>query len=480
MPGCGMNPFCWGELGSAIVVGGAIEDLAQAISQALSEMVITLSTFWVDMPTSNLTTVGGEASPTVAFLQSGLWYWTAALAVLGVIIGGTRMVWEQRGSHIRELLRSLLTLTLVSGMGLAVIAFLIVASDGFSSWIIDRATDGNGFASGLQAMLITGQGDTAIFMVIVLGLIGILTSVVQIVLMVVRSGMLVVLAGILPTAAAFTNTEMGKQWFQKTIAWTLAFILYKPAAAIVYAVAFRLVSGGEMAGFTGILNSITGLALMVVALFALPALLRFVTPMVGAVASGGGGGMAAGAGAAAMAAMPSGARSLGAAGRGSGSASPTPASSSSGGGSGSGGGGGGSKSSPSGSSTSGNSSGGAAPTPGGSSGGKAGGAAGGVPALAAAASSGASKAAGGRGGAPASSGGGSGAPTGGLSGGVAAASGGGAAAGGGASGAAAGARAGAAAGPAGAAVAAASKGAQAVKQVSDEAAGDGPSGSNSK
>ncbi|NOJ60960.1 hypothetical protein [Arthrobacter sp. 260] len=465
-------------------VGGAIEDLAAAISDAMAQIVLTLATFWVDMPTSNLTMADGSASPTVAFLQSGLWYWTAALAVLGVIVGGTRIVWEQRGSHVRELVRSLLTLTLVSGMGLAVIAFLIIASDGFSSWIIDQATDGDGFANAIQGMLITGQADTAIFMVIILGLIGIVTSIVQIVLMVVRSGMLVVLAGILPTTAAFTNTEMGKQWFQKTIAWTLAFILYKPAAAIVYAVAFRLVSGGEMSGFTGILNSITGLALMVVALFALPALLRFVTPMVGAVASGGGGGMAAGAGAAAMAAMPSGARSLGAAGRGSGSASPTPASSSSGGGSGSGGGGGGSKSSPSGSSTSGNSSGGAAPTPGATGGGKAGSATGGVPALAAAASSGANKAAGGGGGAPASSGGSSGSPAGGPSGGGAAASGGGAAVGGGASGAAAGARVGAAAGPAGAAagaaVAPASKGVQAVKQVSEEAAGDGPSGSNSQ
>ncbi|MBG6181848.1 hypothetical protein [Arthrobacter sp. CAN_A1] len=458
-------------------VGGAIEDLAAAISEALSEIVLNLATFWVDMPTSNLTMAGGEASPTVAFLQGGLWYWTAALAVLGVIVGGSRMVWEQRGSHVRELVRSLLTLTLVSGMGLATIAFLIVASDGFSKWIIDQATDGEGFANAIEAMLITGQADTAVFMVIILGLIGICTSIVQIVLMVVRSGMLVVLAGILPTTAAFTNTEMGKQWFQKTIGWTLAFILYKPAAAIVYAVAFRLVGGGEMSGFTGILNSITGLALMVVALFALPALMRFVTPLVGAVASGGGGGgMAAGAGAAAMAAMPSGAKSLGSAGRGGGSASPTPASSSSGGGQGSGGGGGGSKSSPSGSSTSGSSSGGAAPTPGGSSGGKAGRAAGGAPALAAAASSGANKAAGG-------SGGGGGTPTpssgsGPTGGGAAAAS------GGGASGAAAGARAGAAAGPAGAAagaaVAAASKGAQAVKQVSDEAAGDGPSGSNSK
>ncbi|MDF9279082.1 hypothetical protein P4U43_14935 [Arthrobacter sp. EH-1B-1] len=277
-----------GWIGTA--VGDAIENLARAIAESLSQVVTTLATFWVDMPTSNLTTTDGvTASPTVSFLQDGLWYWTAALAVLAVIVGGTRMVWEQRGAPVRELVRSLLTLTLVSGMGLAMIAFLIIAADGFSSWIIDQATDGTGFAPAIQAMLLTGGEEVAVFMVIILGLIGIIASVTQIVLMVVRSGMLVILAGILPTTAAFTNTEMGRQWFQKTIGWTIAFILYKPAAAIVYAVAFRLIDA-ELAGGNALLNTITGVSLMVVALFALPALLRFVTPMVGAVASGGGGG----------------------------------------------------------------------------------------------------------------------------------------------------------------------------------------------
>jgi type IV secretion system protein TrbL len=459
-PGCGFNPACWADLGVGVAVGGAIQDLADAITQALSQMVTTLSTFWVDMPTSNLTTTDGvTGSPTVSFLQDGLWYWTAALAVVAVIVGGTRMMWEQRGEPVRDLVRSLMTLTLVSGMGLAVIALLIVASDGFSSWIIDQSTDGNGFAPAIQAMIISGEGEVAIFMVIILGLVGIITSVIQIVLMVVRSGMLVILAGILPTTAAFTNTEMGKQWFQKTVGWTLAFILYKPAAAIVYATAFRLIDT-DLANANVLLNTITGVALMIVALLALPALLRFVTPVVGAIASGGGGGMAAGAlGAAATAAMPSGARSTGAAGRGGGAAAPTPASSSSGGRSSSGGDNGGkSSSSPSGSSLAGSSSTGAKPTAG--SGGKgmqgatgtgtpgpSGAPAGGVPAMAGAGVSGA-----GAGGAGA------------------------------ASGAAAGARVGAVAGPvgaaAGAAISTASKGAQAVKQVSDEAAGDGPSGSN--
>lgn len=444
---CGLiGEGCWVNDWVGSAVGDAIENLALAISEALSQIVTTLSTFWVDMPTSNLTTTDGvTASPTVAFLQGGLWYWTAALAVLAVIVGGTRMVWEQRGAPVRDLVRSLLTLTLVSGMGLAVIAFLIIAADGFSTWILDQATDGTGFAPAIQAMLLTGGEEVAVFMVIILGLIGILASVIQIVLMVVRSGMLVILAGVLPTTAAFTNTEMGRQWFQKTIGWTIAFILYKPAAAIVYAVAFRLIDA-ELSGGNTLLNTITGMALMVMALVALPALLRFVTPMVGAVASGSGGGMAAGAVGATAAAMPTGARSTGSAGRGGGSAAPIPPSSAgaSGGGGGVGGKGSGS---PSGSSIAGSGPGGARPTPGATGGSK--------------------------------NSGSSGAPVG-----VPVMAGAGAGGGGAATGATAGARAGAVAGPvgmaAGAAAQGAATGAQAVKKVSDEAAGEGPSGSNNQ
>jgi len=310
-------------------------------------MVTTLSTFWVSMPTANLTTDDGTtASGPVSFLQNGLGTWTLTLAVLAVILGGIRTVWEQRGGPLKDMLRSLLTLTLVSGLGLGVIAILVVAADAFSASIISTATDGKGFTEALKLLVLTNSAGTAVFLMIVLGLIGLLTSLVQIVLMVVRSGMLVILAGILPTTAAFTNTEMGRQWFQKAVGWTLAFILYKPAAAIVYAVAFKLM--GSSNGTNGLADSITGFALMVVAVLALPALMRFVTPMVGAVAAGSGGGAAAGA---AMGAVATGAVSMGHAGSGRGNASPTPASSSSGSGasagsasgsSGSGGGGGGS------------------------------------------------------------------------------------------------------------------------------------------
>ncbi|PNH79233.1 hypothetical protein CXZ05_20605 [Arthrobacter sp. AFG20] len=289
--------------------------------EGMSQMVTTLSTFWVSMPTVNLTSEdGATASPVVSAVNSELMPWTLALAVLAVIIGGIRMIWEQRGAPLKDLLRSLLTLTLVSAIGLGTISILVIAADAFASAIIERSTDGKGFADAFQKIAAIHTSD-AVFILIILGLIGLIASLVQIVLMVVRSGMLVILAGILPTTAAFTNTEMGRQWFQKAVGWTIAFILYKPAAAIVYSVAFLLMS--KTSGKDALIGSITGFTLMIVALFALPALMRFVTPMVGAVAAGSG--AAAGA---AVGALATGAVSMGRVGSGRGNASPTPASSS--------------------------------------------------------------------------------------------------------------------------------------------------------
>jgi type IV secretion system protein TrbL len=317
------NAICWTQQGAGNIAAGiaddAITNLAKAIMEGMSQMVTTLSTFWVSMPTVNLASADGATpSPVVSVVNSELMVWTLTLAVLAVILGAIRMIWEQRGAPLKDLLRSLITLGLVTGLGLGVISILVIAADAFSAEIIKRSTDGKGFAESMKILVLANQSGVGVFILIILGLIGLIASLVQIVLMVVRSGMLVILAGILPTTAAFTNTEMGRQWFQKAVGWTIAFILYKPAAAIVYSVAFLLM--GSNSGKNSLITSITGFTLMIVALFALPALMRFVTPMVGAVASGGG---AAGA---AVGAMATGAVSMGRSGSGKGNAAPTPAS----------------------------------------------------------------------------------------------------------------------------------------------------------
>lgn len=303
------------------------------------------------------------AGGAVLFLQSGLWWYMLVAAVVSVILGGVRMAWEQRAEPGRETVKSLLTLLVVAGSGVTIVGLLVSAADAFAVWIINSSLDCNVEANGtcfgrnMSALLALTSGPATgglgPLLIIIFGLIAILASAFQIVLMVARGGMLVVLTGILPLSASFTNTEMGRGWFKRCVAWLVAFILYKPAAAIVYAAAFQLVGTNVFTDDgSGFLAVLTGLMLMIIALFAMPALMRFVTPMVGAMAGGAGGSMAAGA----VAALPTGAMSLGRLGTGGGAPAASASSGASGssgsqgpsGGTGPTGGGGGAWSSPSG------------------------------------------------------------------------------------------------------------------------------------
>ena len=305
-----------GAVGNAAssVVGSWIQDLADAVQEALGKALASLGTLWVNVGTPNLTTSGGGPSDAVGFVQGSLWWYMGAAAVLSVIVGGARMAWERKADPGRDVLRGLVTLAVVVGAGLTTIALCVAAADGFAGWIIDGSLEGTDFGQNVATMigLSSRAGPLGPLLVIIFGLLAILASAMQIMLMVVRGGMLVILAGVLPLAAAFTSSETGRAWFRKCVGWLIAFILYKPVAAIVYATAFRLTGTDVFADNdeSGLLNVLVGLVLMILALVALPALMRFVTPMVAATAGGGG---RSALGSAALAALPSGAIAIGSA-----------------------------------------------------------------------------------------------------------------------------------------------------------------------
>ena len=298
-----------GLAGSA--AGDIIGAIAKAIMQALNQAVETVGTLWVNVGTPNLTSSAGGSSPSdaVAYIQGHLFWYTVAGAVAGVLVGCARMAWEQRASAGRDILRGLVTFVAASGAGLTVLSLAVSAADAFSGWIIGQAIPSSStFGTALTSLLglTAASSGFAAILVIVLGLFMLLASLIQIFLMVVRGGMLVLLAGVLPTTAAFTNTQTGREWFRKSVGWMVAFVLYKPVAAVVYATAFRLASSNVF-GKGGLLAVITGLTLMMIALLALPALMRFVAPMVGAAAGGGAGAMLGAAAAGAAIVMPTGA-----------------------------------------------------------------------------------------------------------------------------------------------------------------------------
>lgn len=259
--------------------------------------------------------VGGTsstASPTVAFIRSATFWWTMLLAVLGVIVGGIRVVMDQRGQALRDTAQSLLTLIVVSLLSVAGVGIVVTALDTFAVNVLNAALacdvnkDTACFGSGLMVLLgpITAGG-VGLALVIILGIFAVLFALGQVVMMLVRSVMLVLLVGMLPVTAAATNTEMGKQAFKKAIGWLVAFALYKPLAALVFATAFKLI--GSIGQQDGLLSAISGVVLLLFSMVALPALLRFMAPVTAAVAAGGGGGALM----AAAIALPTGAQMIG-------------------------------------------------------------------------------------------------------------------------------------------------------------------------
>ena len=289
------------------VADGFIGDIQKAIASAVSDVVSGVSTLWMKVPSPNFGKVANgtyEPSSVVGFINSHVAYYAAGLAVISVLITAGRMAWERKGTPLREGLASLLKLLLVSGAGLAATSLALQAGDSFSTWIINESLgDGQDFGKAMESMMGTSSG--APMIVIISGIFAIIGGFIQVALMVMRTGLSYVLGGTLVLAWAATNTAWGKNWAQKHTGWLIALVLYKPAASIIYAAAFKTTSSG----FTGELGDanatrwvgmITGLILLFMAIVALPAIAKFIVPAVGAM-GGGGGGMFMGAAAGAVA-----------------------------------------------------------------------------------------------------------------------------------------------------------------------------------
>jgi hypothetical protein len=238
----------------------------------------------------------------IAFLHSHVLEVSLSIFSLAVLVAGMRIAWEQRAEPLRELLKATMLFVVVSAAGTATLQLLTAWSDGFAMDLVQKATPKDQqFEHALGDMLLQGgaaqvAGQQLPLMVMMFfGIAVFVAAVIQIVLLLIRSAMLVLLAATFPLAAAATNTEVGKAWFRKYCAWALAFIAYKPAAALVYAAAMKMTEAGMTDGSgNGLVQALTGLMMMLLAVFALPALLRFAVPVTAAVA-GGSAGMGGGA-----------------------------------------------------------------------------------------------------------------------------------------------------------------------------------------
>ncbi|WP_329615730.1 hypothetical protein OG244_23805 [Streptomyces brevispora] len=284
------------------VGASAFTGIVNWLTEGLGKLVGTVMTWWVKIPTPSLEGNGnGVKGDPVGWIWLHTGWITTWIAVLCLLVAAGRMAVTRRGDAAVEAAKGMLTLTVVTAASVSGFNLLAQASDSFSEWIITEAYGGKEFGEAVVGWLGLSMmvGFNGPVIALILALIATLACITQVGLMMVRTAMLVLLVGTLPLSAAASSTAAGQAWFRKSLGWLIAFILYKPAAAIVYATAIRMtaMAGDGEADSGTMLMSICGIMLMILALVALPALMRFTTPLVQAVGSGGaGGGAAAGMG----------------------------------------------------------------------------------------------------------------------------------------------------------------------------------------
>jgi hypothetical protein len=275
-----------GKLGSAAnqalgAVGGSVlSQVAQSMSSAADGLLKTLTTFWMNVDTPTLDSAGS----TVTAIEKQTGWITTCIAVVCILVAAARMAIRRRGQPAQVMLLGLVRLVVVCAVGTFLIQAAGKLGDQFSSDLMSSAHVGTSGWSGListttlSAAFAPGDG-----MLLIVSLLVIISSLIQLMLMVLRVGLLVILTGTLPLAAAASMSEWGETWWRRHLGWLTAWLLYKPAAAVLYTSAFALTHS------SGLVEVMAGFMLLLLSVLALPALLKVIMPMTAQLGAASGG-----------------------------------------------------------------------------------------------------------------------------------------------------------------------------------------------
>lgn len=209
--------------------------------------------------------------PSVSWFQQSMGLVSVFLVTLGLMFAGIRVMLDRNGKPLKEVVENLGKVLFVTFAGTSLVQVFVIGADAFNKWILDAA----GLSANVEA---TAAAVGAPGVAILLGLFAIITVLIQWVLMFVRGALLPLLVAWWPVAAAASMLKGGDSTFKGVTRWILAFLIYSPVAACIYALAWRMKNGQE--GIGGVIN---GWVLIALAVLALPALLRLLTPAVEAV-----------------------------------------------------------------------------------------------------------------------------------------------------------------------------------------------------
>lgn len=231
--------------------------------------------------------INPETSPAFAWGTGIVNIFTALAVTIGLIWAGIRIVWSQRGEEVRYVFASLARVIVVSGLGVTVFSLLLTASDQAAAAILDSTDWGH-----KDTMAVLGDPSKAVAamgaMLFLPGGIMLLVVIVQWCIMIFVSIATPILLMYWPVAEGIVFASGGRG-FSRVSKWLTAFILFKPTVAVLYGFAFEELKGGD-----GIGGLVTAICILVMAPFALPALLKIVNPAAAGTGADGAGAALAG------------------------------------------------------------------------------------------------------------------------------------------------------------------------------------------
>ena len=173
------------------------------------------------------------------------------LATVGIMVACVWTMVHTRGDQAVKVSKALLMTFLVTTLGTALMQVAIPAGDAFAKWILDEA---GVTVAGYGAIGPAGAsvGSIGAGLAIIAGIFGALATLLQWVIMIVRAVALPLLVAFWPVAAAGAMIRGAESGFSTLTKWLIAFLIYKPVAAIIYAFAWKLKSGGD--GIGGVIN----------------------------------------------------------------------------------------------------------------------------------------------------------------------------------------------------------------------------------
>ncbi|MBO0827916.1 MAG: hypothetical protein J2P24_09050 [Streptosporangiales bacterium] len=273
-----------------------VTDALTSIMEAVYSSFLKVDTFGVGGSGADPFDQSGSFVSVATFTNTHVLWLSAAVATISIAVAGGRLLWNYaHGYHegLKAILSGLAIMVIVNLLVIQAVRVAVWIGDRYTEWILREAhypTNNDAWAQNLA------NSGAALLLLLCVGGLVVLSMIVQFIVMIFRSAILVILAGTIVLPASAATTETGRKWLNKYIAWMLAFICMKPAAATIYAVAFRLIEEPGDGGWNKMTAMMAGMVLLGGAVFVMPAMLRLLTPVGVAIGGAMGGGDASSSG----------------------------------------------------------------------------------------------------------------------------------------------------------------------------------------